>query len=140
MLPNKNKITPTQQILATMGIIQWRLRDVIFTSSHHQYCQFHISLTQSLKPSQKTFLIKLYQAIEKLLKLNVSAKLIQTNLNKIASLDSTKVKLIFKHNILSPEVREKSPVLIIDLPNISQCEKTPAIKSALWKLLKENIN
>ncbi len=137
MLPNQNKINATQQILATMGITQWHLRDAIFTSPHHEQCQFYLSLTQTLNPSQKTFVVKLYQAIEKLLNLSPCEQLVQTTPNKNLL---PKVKLIFKHDILTPTVREKSPTLIIDLPDIHQCEKTPAIKSVLWKILKEHIN
>lgn len=140
MLPNQNKINTTQQILTTMGITQWHRRDAIFTSPHHTHCLFYVTLTHSLNKAQKTFTVKLYQAIEKLLTLAPSDILIQPDPKQSLSLDPTKIKLIFKHDILAPTVREKTPTLIIDLPNISLCEKTPIIKSTLWKLLKDNIS
>ncbi len=137
---NQNKFAHQRQALSTMGITQWRLRDAMYTSPLHHQCCFMVSLIQPLTSGQKTFLVKLYQAIEKLLKLDISENLIQSNIKNIESLDTTKVKLIFKHKILLPEIREKSPALIIDLPDVRLCEKTPAIKSTLWKILKENIS
>jgi DNA polymerase III psi subunit len=133
---NTSKLNQTQHALAIMGITQWQLREVILTSPNHSECVFNLNLTQSLSASEQTFLVKLYQAIEKLLGLSPSEYLTQTQ--SIQPL-LPKVKLIFNANLIAPAIREQTPNLIIDLPGVYQCESNPAIKSALWKLLKDKI-
>lgn len=128
-----------QNNLNIMGITQWHLRDAIYASAQHNQCYFYMSLVQPLNTTEKTFLIKLYQAIEKLLKLPTSTQLIKTYKQNNVNTSSARVILKFTTGCLTPEIQKEDDKLIIKLPTVSQCETQPAIKSALWKLLKENI-
>ncbi len=135
---NKQNIKP--HILSLMGITQWHLREVIFTSTDHTACVFYLCLTQSLTPSQKTFLIKLYQAIEKKLTLPPSNTLIKKQApTLLAPLACVKVQLYFNQKTSVPLIIHTSPILIIHLPDMPLCEKTPKIKHALWNLLKNHL-
>lgn len=144
-----NKIKQPIQTLALMGISPWRLREVMFTSPIHTLCQFQAILMQPLNLAQKTFLINLYHAIEKLLKLTPSEHLIQKSIHakqppKLQNSQNPdesylKIKLIFDPQIKTPTVRASSTPVIIDLPNINTCQNNPAIKAALWKMLKSHI-
>lgn len=130
-----------QNNLSIMGITKWHLRDAIYASTQHNVCHFYVSLLQPLTATQKTFLVKLYQAIEKLLKLNtISTELIKTHHNQHQNISPVKIILKFTNNDLTPEIEKQDNILIIKLPTVVQCEKNAAIKSMLWKLLKDNIN
>ena len=123
-----------------MGITPWQLRNQLYSSPVHHACQFRFALTQTLNPAQNTFLLKLYQAIEKLLQLPPSTSLVKIkDYSDITETKLTQIKLNFTHRALTPSVIEHNPVLIIDLPDVVFCEKSPAIKSTLWNLLKTNL-
>lgn len=130
-----------QNNLGIMGITKWHLRDVIYTSAQHNACYFYASLVQPLTATQKTFLVKLYQAIEKLLKLNtISKTLTQMHQSQQHDNQSVKVVLKFINNCLAPNIKQQDHMLVIELPSVGACEKNAAVKSMLWKLLKDNIS
>lgn len=139
-LKNTHSESQTNQAFSIMGITQWHLRDAIFISPTHQKCEFHAILSHSLNVSEKTFLINLYRAIEKLLKISPSDHLIQKNaLSSPAINQNNVIKLYFNAKNTLPIIKALKPILIIDLPDIMRCSKNPAIKAELWKILKNNI-
>lgn len=125
-----------------MGIKKWHLRDAIYTSTqHNNTCHFYVSLLQPLTATQKTFLVKLYQAIEKLLKLNtVSKELAKIHPSSQQNAQPVKVIVKFINNYLIPEIEKQDKTFVIKLPTVPQCEQNAAIKSTLWKLLKDNVS
>jgi DNA polymerase III psi subunit len=129
------------QMLSIMGITQWHLRDALFVSPDHAICQFHTTLTKSLSVPQKNFLINLYRAIEKLLKLPPSEHLIQKKAKLSVDLNNhTKIQLFFNSKNTLTNIQTQESILIINLPDVSHCAKNPALKSELWKILKNNIH
>lgn len=124
-----------------MGITEWRVRNVFYTSPHHELCHLQTTLTQSLDSAQKTFLLNLYQAIEKLLKLTPSDALIQKQSHgTVSSDDKLKVKLIFDERISTPTIQSQNPALILILPTIAYCQKSPEAKAVIWKILKNSLS